>query len=116
IAVGATNAQVQAALARVTGWDAAVLTALDARFAFAIGDYKDPATYLKLEAAVVPLRRLGLPLADGLKTIVDPLTPDVTALLRQALKSRYAAADWLGVLQQIYDPLRAQKRDALVAF
>ena len=36
--------------------------------------------------------------------------------MRQALKARYAETEWLGVLKTIQDPLRQQKRDALVAF
>ena len=37
-------------------------------------------------------------------------------MLRQLLKARYSDADWLGVLKSVQDPLRLQKRDALVAY
>jgi hypothetical protein len=115
---GKTIADLAPLAETVAGWSASVVTDLHARFGFAadLSDYKAPATWLRVEAAVVALRVLGLSLADGVTLTSDPLDAGDTALLRKALKARYAEADWLGVLQQIYDPLRQQKRDALVAF
>jgi hypothetical protein len=115
---GKTIAELSSLAAIVAGWSASVVTDLHARFGFAadLADYKEPATWLRVEAAVVALRVLGLSVADGVTLTADPLDAGDTALLRKALKARYAEADWLGVLQQIYDPLRQQKRDALVAW
>lgn len=106
-------------LAGVTGWDRGVLADLDARFGFSVGSpspYLLPATYLRLETAVIVLRKLGISVADGASLIVPVLGPAAPATLRLALKARYSQRDWLGVLKQVYDPLREQKRDALVAF
>lgn len=110
---GATTTEILDRLALVTGWDPQVLTDLEARFSLA---YTDPAALLQLEAAVVPLRRLGLSVADGVTLIKPQLIAADAALLRQALKTRYDESQWLGVLKTIMDPLRQLKRDALVAY
>ncbi len=115
----ATLNDVANALAILAGWDAQVVLDLDARFGLSVPDlsaYKLPATLEKLAAAVVLLRRLGLSVADGASLLKTVLGPVDTKLLRQALKQRYADADWLGVLKNIQDGLREEKRDALVAF
>jgi len=106
-------------LAAVTGWDRGVIGDLDARFGFSVGSpspYLLPATYLRLEMAVIALRKLGLSVTDGASLITPLLGGAAPATLRLALKTRYTKQDWLGVLKQIYDPLRERKRDALVAF
>ncbi len=54
--------------------------------------------------------------AGGVALIKPQLLAADALSLRQALKTRYDGADWLSVLKQIYDPLRQQKRDALIAY
>ncbi len=110
---------VASSLAILAGWDAQVVLDLDARFGLSVPDlsaYRLPATLEKLEAAIVPLRRLGMTVADGVSLVKAVLGPADTKLLRQALKQRYADTDWLGVLKNIQDRLREEKRDALVAY
>jgi hypothetical protein len=119
LAAGSTAARVLDRLTLVTGWDRTVLGDLDARFGFSainLAPYLLPATYLALEAAVTLLRKLGLSVAGCVPLIKPQLTAADAQALRQALKARYSAIDWLGVLGQIYAPLRQQKRDALVAY
>jgi hypothetical protein len=119
LAPGTAAGDLLAYLATLAGWDAGVLTALDARFGLSsvnLAPYRLPATYLRLEAAVTLLRRLGLETASGVSLIKPKLAAADAALMRQALKSRYEEPDWLGVLQNVQDRLRMQKRDALVAF
>jgi len=119
ITAGTTIAQILDRLALVTGWDRSVLGDLDTRFGFSAFDlsaYKLTATYVTLETAVVALRKLGMTVAGGVALIKPQLLPADALSLRQALKTRYDAADWLAVLKQIYDPLRQQKRNALVAY
>lgn len=116
---GAVIADVLGYAARLTGWDPAVLVALDARFGFLAVDltpYRLPATWLRLEPAVTLLRTLGLDVASGVALIKPQLLASDAARMRQALKARYADSEWLGVLRNVQDPLRQQKRDALVAF
>jgi hypothetical protein len=105
--------------ARLTGWDSAVLAALDARFGFSAVDltpYRLAATWLRLEPPVTLLRTLGVDVASGVALIKPQLLAADAARMRQALKARYADSEWLGVLRNVQDPLRQQKRDALVAF
>jgi hypothetical protein len=119
VAAGTSIAQLLDRLTLVTGWDRGVLGDLDALFGFSAVDlsaYKLAATYVKLENAVVDLRKLGLTVAGGVALIKPQLLAADALSLRQALKTRYDASDWLAVLKQIYDPLRQQKRDALVAY
>jgi len=119
LTVGATAGQVLDRLALVTGWDRTVLGDLDVRFGFSavnLAPYLPPATYVTLETAVTLLRKLGLPVAGGVPLIKAQLTAPDALALRKALKTRYSPTDWLGVLGQIYNPLRQQKRDALVAY
>ncbi|MCA1662813.1 MAG: hypothetical protein LC659_00800, partial [Myxococcales bacterium] len=116
---GKTISDLAPLVAVVTGWSPTVLADLHARFGFStvnLDDYRDPATWARVERAVVLLRILGLSVADAATLIADPLGAASTQLMRRALKARYAEADWLGVLKQIYDPLRQQKRNALVAY
>jgi len=116
---GAVVPDVLAYGARLTGWDPAVLAALDARFGFSAVDltqYRLPATWLRFEPTVRLLRTLGLDVPSGIALIKPQLLADDSARMRQALKARYAASEWLGVLRNVQDPLRQQKRDALVAY
>jgi hypothetical protein len=106
-------------LAQLTGWDPQILAALDGLFGFSavnLAPYRVPASYLRFEAAVPLLRQLGLDVPSGLAASKPQLTAADAALMRQALKARYTEADWLGVLKSVQDPLRQQKRDALVAY
>ena len=49
--------------------------------------------------------------------LVQPVTTAAgAATMRQALKARYAEAEWFGALQGVQDRLRVAKRDALVAY
>ena len=105
--------------AQLTGLDPQVLIALDAYFKFSnvdLSPYMKPAPYLKLQTAATILRQLGLTLQPALSLCKVKLTLTESATMRQALKARYSDADWLSVLKAVQDPLRAKKRDALIAY
>ncbi|GAA0954667.1 hypothetical protein GCM10009550_38210 [Actinocorallia libanotica] len=106
-------------LATLTGTDADLLIALDGHLCLSTPDitrYRDPQTVTDLLKTVTMLRTLGLDVPTAVQVSKPVLAlPDALAM-RLALKSRYADAEWLGVLKQIQDPLRESKRDALVAF
>ncbi|MBP1693472.1 MAG: hypothetical protein H6Q37_1355, partial [Chloroflexi bacterium] len=119
LAGGTTINDVAAYLSRLAGWDETLVKSLDGYFALSTPDlssYQDPSTFRKLERAIVFLRRLGADLTTGQTYLKARLTTSEVQTLRQALKSNYSDADWLGVLKGIQDPLREQKRDALVAY
>jgi hypothetical protein len=119
LAPGPTLGALLDGLAAVTGWDRDVLTDLDARLGFSTPDlsaYRQIATFLALERAVVPLRLMGVTVGGATAFIQPQLDPAAARALRQALKARYDESTWLGVLQQVMDPLRQKKRDALVAY
>jgi hypothetical protein len=105
-------------LAQLTGWDLGSLTDLSSvkLFNYQVSDFQQTGTYLRLEPAVTLLRRIGINLAEAQQLITPDLTAAEATLLRQLLKARYSDADWLGVLKSVQDPLRLQKRDALVAY
>ena len=115
-AAGVTLAQIEEYLARLAGWDATVLADLNARFGHTVADFERPDTYTRLDAAMVLLRTLGLSVTAAVGVIKPTLTPADAAVMRGALKARYEESEWLAALQGVQDPLREQKRDALVAY
>jgi hypothetical protein len=118
VLAGEPAAAVTGHLARLAGWDPAVVTDLHTRFglgASALAAYRDPATYRRLEAAVSLLRRLGLSVAEGVGVSAPSPGAGDAARMRAALRARHAESEWLGVLRGVQDRLRTRKRDALVA-
>ena len=114
---GSTVTNVITYLVQLTGWDTTTVTDLCTNlFNFQLSDFQLPATYLRLEPAVTLLRRIGADLSQAQQLIGPDLSSTETLLMRQLLKARYSDSDWLGVLKTVQDPLRTQKRDALVAY
>ena len=114
-----TAADVLAYLAVLAGLDQATLVALDTALGTSVPDlskYRDPHTVTQLMSAAAMLRQLGLDVPTAVAMTKPVLTLGDAAAMRAALKTRYADADWLPVLKQVQDGLRARKRDALVAF
>jgi hypothetical protein len=115
----ATAKTVTAYLGRLAGADPQTLLDLDAHMGLSttgLGSYRSPAVLDRLLATAALLRRLGLTTADALALVKATLTSEDAKTMRRALKTRYAEADWFGVLRGIYDRLRGPKRDALVAY
>ncbi len=81
-----------------------------------IGGYAHFAQWEKLETCLEYLRLLNSPVANIEFFIQSELTSAEVKMLRAALKSRYDEDTWLGVLKEIMDAIRPQKRDALVAY
>ena len=115
---GSTVTTIIAYLVQLTGWDLTTVTDLSGAtlFNYQVSDFQQTGTYLRLEPAVTLLRRIGINLAEAQQLITPDLTAAEATLLRQLLKARYSDADWLSVLKSVQDPLRVQKRDALVAY
>src|SRR6201999_3221153 len=87
----------------------------DAQLAFALADYRRPATWRLLARAVGLLHALDVPLAEAVAFAGATLGDIERRNARRMLRARYADADWLDALKGIMDPIREQKRDALVA-
>ncbi|MHC2863783.1 hypothetical protein ACVIYH_004861 [Bradyrhizobium diazoefficiens] len=79
-------------------------------------DFKFPKTYARIERAAEVIRKLGIAFADLPALTAETVTRELALILRQCLKQQSEDADWLDTLKEIQDPIREQKRDALVAY
>lgn len=111
-------------LVRATGWDKSVIGAFLGPKGFAVEEKAlslptetsvEPFV-LKLERAMNLHRRTGVA-SDTLFAWANT-TPDadVAASIVQAVKSRYDEKRWLEVAQLLNDPLRRERRDALIDY
>jgi peptidoglycan hydrolase-like protein with peptidoglycan-binding domain len=103
------------ALAVLTGWPRALAGDADARLVLPLAAYRAPATWRALGRAVGFLHTLAVPLAEAVAYTLPALGDAHRRSARRMLRARYPDADWLGALKGIMDPIREQKRDALVA-
>ena len=70
----------------------------------------------KLWQVLQILERFGVSIDSIANWIVPEPTAEIARNLRNTLKARYEDAIWQRIAQPIFDRLRQQKRDALVAF
>jgi hypothetical protein len=114
-----TDAAAQAAFAGISGALPADIQALAAAMgiSFAAGDWTNLATYNRLRTLLkMSVATNGGGAALSLwSTEATPLTPAATSALA-ALKAATPSSTWLSVVQSLNDPLRQDRRDALVAF
>lgn len=111
----------QAALATITGWPLADITALATALgvSFAGGDYTQPATYealRTLEAMIAAMagKASGAQLVSwGAVPPDEPTAQNMAASALNVLKARYTNADWLTVAPAIIDPIREHRSAAL---
>jgi hypothetical protein len=113
----ASESAAQTALAAITGWAPADLSALGSALGTAFpADYTSPATYDALRRLEAMLTVAG---AGGsqLVTWAGP-DPDLTTATsaRAALESRYSHDDWLALAPKIMDPVRERRSAALQAY
>jgi hypothetical protein len=115
----ATDAAAQAAFAGISGALPADVQALATSIgiSLAAGDWINLATYNRLRTLLhMAVATNGNGAALSLwSTEANPLTPAATSALA-ALKAATPTATWLSVAQSLNDPLRQDRRDALVAF
>jgi hypothetical protein len=103
-------------LAQVTGWDDVMLTELNTQLGTPLAGYKVPKAIDQLATATSYLRTLNLNVTSAVQVIKPTLQPLDAATMQNALKALYDSSVWLGVLQNIMNPLRLLKRDALVNY
>ncbi|ORX93282.1 hypothetical protein BCR34DRAFT_646872 [Clohesyomyces aquaticus] len=90
---------------------------LCAHFHFTKDSFKTFNVLSKLREAAKMVRRIGLPPLDVINFATrSDFDPASVLKIRDALKAKYEDSEWLGALRTIYDKLRIQKRDALLAF
>lgn len=104
------------ALAILTGWPRDLLDDADTRFGFTRPDYRLPTTWRRLARAIALVHSLDVSLAQALAFTVATLGDAERRNARTMLRARYSDSEWLGALKAIMDPIRARKRDALVAY
>jgi hypothetical protein len=111
-----------ARLLAATGWDRETVEALVGPAGFALG--KDglrpapgePPVLLRIARAVDAQRRIGVPAATLFAWARAAPDAGMAAAVVQAVKSRYDERRWLEVARTLNDPLRVERRDALVAY
>jgi peptidoglycan hydrolase-like protein with peptidoglycan-binding domain len=116
LATGAVKSAFLADFAVLTGLPTQLITEADAQLALPLADYRTPSAWRALIRAVGFLHTLGAPIADATGFTADALGPVDARHARRMLRSRHSDAEWLGALKNIMDPIREQKRDALVTF
>jgi hypothetical protein len=110
-------ADFEAGLAKLTGWPAAQLAPAIAQLAPAFpADYASLAVLDRLVVAVRWLGKSSLTVASTQQLLPLALTAAESQLVKQTLRSRYDASQWLDLSKQLQDKVRGQKRDALVAY
>jgi hypothetical protein len=118
------EASAQAALATITGWTLADITALAMALgvSFAQGDYTKPATYdalRTLEAMITATagKAQGSQLVSWGQVPPDEATAEtMAASALGVLKARYSSTDWLNVAPSILNPIREDRSAALQAY
>ncbi|MFI1700706.1 neuraminidase-like domain-containing protein [Streptomyces bobili] len=103
------------ALLTATGWDQASLDALMHRFGLAPADLAHPAALRRVAEAMALAAGLGAPVATLLSAVTPDPGPEQVRLAEAVLRARHGS-QWLTVLRSVNDPLRARRRDALVAY
>ena len=90
----------------------------------AIGDFGDNKGIRRIWQALQLIQILGIPVAAATaSTTIASLTPPPATLPNQiatnfknAVRAQYTLQQWLPIAQSVFDLLRQQKRDALVAY
>ncbi len=119
---GLPLATIEADLASLTGWDQGQLDQLinaptnylNLNLA-APSDLKDIRILLRLRQCFAIMTSLGALATDCVTWVKPSLTYDDAVRIKQALKARYPADQWVGVTKPLQNKLRHAKRDALVA-
>lgn len=104
-----------AALHAATGWDQASLDSLMHRFGLTPADLAHPAALRRVAEAMALAAGLGAPVATLLSAVTPDPGPEQVRLAEAVLRARHGS-QWLTVLKSVNDPLRARRRDALVAY
>jgi len=103
-------------LGALAGWEQDSLTALLDRFGVTSADLEHLAVFRRVYAAFELTTTLGIPAAALITAATNEPAAQIVRDVQSALRSRYAASDWLDVVKPVNDDLRGRQRDALVAY
>jgi receptor-binding and translocation channel-forming TcA subunit of Tc toxin/ABC toxin-like protein/neuraminidase-like protein/PA14 domain-containing protein len=112
-------------LTLATGWTRATVDAFVGPDGFAIesvaalrswSEQSDEPALVRLARAMEMQRRVGVSPATLMSWANTTPDADTAASIVQAVKARYDEPRWLDVARGLNDPLRAERRDALVAY
>ena len=117
-APGAILPNGQTAVLALTGWQHASLNALLLRYFGSMSPMalRDVANFARVYDAMQIVKTSGVSAGALVSALTNAPSPTGVSALQGALRARYAEADWLTVVKPIYDALRIEQRDALVAF
>ena len=107
----------QSALLSLTGWDQASVNALLTQFFGSAdpGPLSSVENFSRVFDAYALVQASRLTASTLLSAITNAPSATTVSALQSALRTRYAEADWLTVIQPINDAARILQRDALVA-
>ena len=114
-----TNAMFAADLETLTAWrraDVEALTAANASTSAYPADYAHVAAWDRLARSFDLLMRLNGAAPDALALAAPAVTPAASQMLKQLLRAKYEAEQWLDISKSVQDSLRHRKRDSLVAY
>jgi hypothetical protein len=119
-----TLAESITALVKATGWDKAVVEAFVGEKGFAVDraglalpiETAQEPFLLRLERAMGIQRRLGVSPETLFSWASSTPDADIAASIVQTAKARYDEKRWLEVARGLNDPLRKERREALVAY
>lgn len=90
----------------------------------ALGDFGDNKGIRRIWQALQLLQVLGIPVAAAtastaiasLSTVPATLPNQVATNFKNAVRAQYTRQQWLPIAQSVFDPIRQQKRNALVTY
>jgi ABC toxin-like protein/neuraminidase-like protein len=97
-------------------WDKTSLEELLAHFGGSIADLTHFDQFRRVYVAFELIRKIGISANALTRATTNEPTGDTLRDLQAALRARYAADDWRGVVQPINDVMRGVQRNALVAY
>ena len=112
----AATASADSALFALAHWEPASLSRVLAQFGETIASLGRFHVFRRVHDAFGVVRPMGVSAATLIAATTNAPTTATVNDLHDALRARYAAADWLALLRPINDAMRALQRDALVAY
>jgi hypothetical protein len=119
-ALGGSQPDFETHALRLTGWDAAQLTALldtpNVLGVTSAGDLADVSLLRRIARCFDLMAQLGASVADCVAWSQPQLQWDDSRKIKQALQAKSERSQWLAITTTLQNKLREQRRDALIAY